>query len=397
MKIKRILCLLHYDDDYEADVVHELKESVEVEEVRIFNYSQYFLAFGSSALEAEIERLLKDGSFDIALISSSRRHELRPEFLNVLRQYTRLVFMLLDEEIFMLAHSWFLAQTADAVLITDCYGRYFYEQLSIPNLLWESFYPESLYYPKPATKKKYDVSFVGVQNRGERLQYIQYLMDNGIEVARFGAGTAGGKLGKEEMIQVFRESKINLNFTGMYQEPWVLKEFPFQYRFRQHKGRPIEAAMSGSFCLTEYAADMKEIFTQGKEIDQFTDKTELLSKVRYYLNNEEKRETMAQAACKRALENYELSKNWRKKLAQLEQIFTENEHSRPVSIEIRKNRIYETTLASFYLTYALIALKHGKIKNTGELFSRLIRMNPLSIGRGIFHFIRYTLFKTKTR
>ncbi|MBI2478232.1 MAG: hypothetical protein HYV60_06200 [Planctomycetia bacterium] len=68
-------------------------------------------------------------------------------------------------------------------------------------------------YRKLDLPKRYDVSFVGAAH-GNRRELIQHLRNSGIDVQWWGFATDNGRLSQERMIEVFNESRINLNFVG---------------------------------------------------------------------------------------------------------------------------------------------------------------------------------------
>ncbi len=149
-------------------------------------------------------------------------------------------------------------------------------------------------------EKKYNVSFFGIPEC-DRIEYIKYLIDNGIDVNIFGRNWDnypefkkyyGGILPFEEFIKKMNESKITLNFS--------------KNRFHKlhFKGRVFETAMCRTFMLVEYCPTYGEMLNEGKEIVMFKDKEELLKQVKYYLDNEKEREDIAKRAYKRVSKGY---------------------------------------------------------------------------------------------
>lgn len=148
--------------------------------------------------------------------------------------------------------------------------------------------------------KKYDLSFVGRANES-RAEYLQFLIDNGIDVHVWGEGWQNypslsgcyhGHLPAEKFVEVINQTKINLTFTrGGYGK-------------LQIKGRPFETAACGGFNLIEYFADYGKFFKEEKEMVMFGDKKELLMKIRHYLGNEKKLKKIADAAHKRMIKEY---------------------------------------------------------------------------------------------
>lgn len=152
-------------------------------------------------------------------------------------------------------------------------------------------------------KKKYDVVFIG-QNFGNREQYMKFLQNNGIKAHAFGGGWAEGKITQTDMITIFNQAKIVLNFSSSAGHP--------DLKFL--KGRVFEIPATGAFLLTEECEELEDFFTIGKDLDRFKDEASLLEKVRYYLANDKLREEIASNGQKLVLEKYTFETYLRKAL-----------------------------------------------------------------------------------
>ena len=114
------------------------------------------------------------------------------------------------------------------------------------------------------------------------------------------------------MMKVFRHSKINLNFTGVSYINLFDQEHSSQWNFKQIKGRCQEIALNGGFVMTEEAFGINKLFNTENEITTFSDGTELLNKVKYFLANQSEREEYRQNAYKRARNDYTAVAGWAK-------------------------------------------------------------------------------------
>lgn len=206
----------------------------------------------------------------------------------------------------------YLSQALDLILVDDYYDKFEFMIYGIESLLLPAAMDAQVYVPLGIGNKKYDVSFVGRLDRVGRKEFIAFLKQNGIKVEVFGWGSKNGVVDKKEMIEIFNNSKINLNFSGISE---VFKN-KIESRIKQLKGHCQEIALTKSFVLTEYSLIINRIFEIGSEIDVFYDKNDLLEKVNLYLKNEEKRKQMAQNAYERALKDYDSRRLW-KRLLQL--------------------------------------------------------------------------------
>jgi spore maturation protein CgeB len=137
------------------------------------------------------------------------------------------------------------------------------------------------------------------------------------------------------MIQVFSQSKINLNLTkssGAINWKTPLKIFlrkeegkikltsPNQWpgnlksilgrRREQIKGRNFEIPGCGGFLLTGYADNLEDYYEIDKEIVVYKDTNDLIDKIKYYLDHNEEREIIAQAGYERTLRDHTYEKRF---------------------------------------------------------------------------------------
>ncbi len=186
---------------------------------------------------------------------------------------------------------------------------------------------------------KYDVTFVG-QPHGNRREFIDALIDAGIDAKAWGSGWESGRISQEDMIRVFNQSRINLNLSNasIYaSSPTVnsacglisksLNTMPFGSGIKsvgkrclsalnktteadriqladQIKGRNFEVPGCGGFTLTGSAENLEEYYEPGRDVVCFEDKEDLVGKVRYYLEHEEKRAVIARTGYERTLHEH---------------------------------------------------------------------------------------------
>ena len=146
-------------------------------------------------------------------------------------------------------------------------------------------------------RKIYDVVFIG-QNFGNRQEYINHLISNGIKVRCYGNGWPNGRVTQSEMIDIFNKSKIVLNFSSSYANP--------DLKFL--KGRIFEIPSTGAFLLTEICEELELFFKIGEDLDCFKDKDELLKKVELYLSNSNLRNKIAKKGESLVINNYTIEK-----------------------------------------------------------------------------------------
>ena len=181
----------------------------------------------------------------------------------------------------------------------------------------------------------YDVTFVG-QPYGIRKDAIEALQRANINVRAWGSGWPGGKVDQDEMIRIFGQSKINLNFadassTGIRKLEVLalshglnsLRDKPCVWRLwtaaqklarwdkqraerkapppRQIKGRTFEVPACGGFLLTQPAEDLADYLQPGVDCATFETIDDLVDQVRYYLKHDEERRTIAAQGYRRTL------------------------------------------------------------------------------------------------
>jgi len=141
--------------------------------------------------------------------------------------------------------------------------------------------------------EKYDVSFVGTRDYADRDHWITEIKKRNVPVNLFGTGW-GNYVSFDEMLDIFKTSRINLNFSKTLSD---LKKL-------QIKGRIFQVCLAGGFLLTEYAPGIEDYFELDKEIVCFQNSEEMIDKIYYYLNHDTERLTIAEAGWNRAIREY---------------------------------------------------------------------------------------------
>ena len=221
-----------------------------------------------------------------------------------------------------------LARCIDFQITTypQAYDKYVADGFS-PMLSQWAASPKS-YKPRTELEYKHEVSFVGGRHGG-RKEFIDGLVAAGIDVRTFGSGW-NRFLSFDEMLDVFSQSKINLNFSSS----------SVDRSLKQIKGRVFEVPMCGGFLLTEDSPRLGEFFEEGREVATFKDLEDAIDKIRYYLKNEDEREAMAAAAHTRALKEHTWEKRLKEIFLEIQKVESSNSNfKRPNSIERFINRI----------------------------------------------------------
>lgn len=217
-----------------------------------------------------------------------------------------------------------------------------YERDGFTNVIKTQWGADTTTYKPTPGPMQYDVTFVG-QPYGIRRAAVEALQAAGINVNVWGQGWPSGKLSQAEMIRVFGQSRINLNFadassTGatffeslasrhavksMRNKPGFWRVWHSSNRLaawskaraehnaepvpRQIKGRVFEVPACGGFLLTQPAENMGEYLAPGQHCATFETIDGLIEKTRYYLANEKERAAIAQAGYKRTIQSHRWS------------------------------------------------------------------------------------------
>lgn len=165
-------------------------------------------------------------------------------------------------------------------------------------------YDETLHRPvalSAAEKTQYacDVGFIG-SFESDRAERMLYLAEHGIKVTVYGNGW-GGWIGKnpnlivknkpiygEEYVKAINATKINLCFLRKINRDQVTS-------------RSVEIPACCGFMMGERTARHLEYFEEGKEAEFFNSNEEMIAKVRFYLENDGARKTIACAGRERCV------------------------------------------------------------------------------------------------
>ncbi len=209
-----------------------------------------------------------------------------------------------------------------------------------------------LYRRLPDLPLAHDLTFVG-QPHGDRRRIVAALREAGLEVSVWGQGWEQGRLSQERMIEVFNQSRINLNLAKTSSGPATLgkraggaprravsaalrglpggahltalgkrilasaragrrgaPDQPLHVPLdagdlpSQIKGRNFEVPGCGGFLLTDPAEDLERYYQPDREVVLFRSLRDLIDRARHYLRHEEERAAIARAGYERTLREH---------------------------------------------------------------------------------------------
>ena len=170
---------------------------------------------------------------------------------------------------------------------TSAYERYVQDGLG-PKTIKSQWAAAPGYRRIDGVSRDINVSFVG-QPHGNRRQVLEQLRSAGVHVEVFGTGW-GKRLSFEEMVLVFNRSKINLNLSNASDA-----------KYKQIKGRNFEVPGCGGFLMTEVAENLGSYYIPKKEIGTYSGVDELPGIIKYYLEHDDVRGSIADAAYQRTI------------------------------------------------------------------------------------------------
>jgi spore maturation protein CgeB len=150
--------------------------------------------------------------------------------------------------------------------------------------------------PLASAECAHDVSFIG-SAYGNRGRWVARLRELGLPVECFGQGWPGGPVAAERIPELYRSSRISLNFGDSGLQWRGLRP----YRSRQIKARVFEVPAAGGCLLTEVADRLDAYYDCGSEIETFTDEHALVDRARALLADPARRDAMAWAGYRRTM------------------------------------------------------------------------------------------------
>jgi len=142
-------------------------------------------------------------------------------------------------------------------------------------------------------KNKYDILFVGFFEK-ERYLSMLYLSEHGVKVDIFGIGWEE-YINRHNNLIIHNQMLLGLEYSEALSCSKVSLCFLRKINRDLHTSRSIEIPACGGFMLAERTDEHEVLFENGKEAVYFDTNEDLLKKVKYYLENEEKRKVIAKA------------------------------------------------------------------------------------------------------
>lgn len=174
------------------------------------------------------------------------------------------------------------------------------------HLLYRYYIPE-LHYPIELTEddlKKYgsDVTFIGHFEPDHRTKCVEALVDAGIHVRLFGTGW--NYYLSKKLKNAFGTT-IRPLYSSEYAKALCASKIALCFMSKLNKDtstiRCFEIPACGTLLLSERTAELKELYKENKEAVYFSDKDELIKKVKFLLSEPEKRKIIAKTGYERCI------------------------------------------------------------------------------------------------
>lgn len=284
--------------------------------VELFDYMEEMGRYGKAEMNSALVARAKEMRPDVAVFSLYT-DQLEPEAVKAVGKHTKTLCFFHDDT-WRRDFSRFWAPNFDYFTSSDFECKRKYQRIGLNHIIHFPFgVNEELYRPMDVIKK-YDVSFVGGWHP-YREWLIGKLRRANIKVEVAGHRWPRGILPHPEMVQMFNESRINLNFSNssswdaryLLQSPKaIVNRVRSGKNVEQIKARHFEINACRAFQLSYYVDGLERCYRIGEEIAVYLDPDDLVEKVRYYLADDELRENMAKAAYQRTLAEHTYAKRF---------------------------------------------------------------------------------------
>ena len=340
-------------------------------------YDTYY-RYGKKGAERYIENFINSNGIDTLIYTlDDTLYYYSPDFFERIRKNIFVVMIAGDSEYYYNVRDQYYAQAADLVIGDDFTIVPKLNQIGVNAINCFAYYETTQLYRIENMQKDIDVSFIGhIRGLAGRPDNINYLKNNGINVRTFGRNSESGWLGFEEYRRIICRSRINLNFSGLTNMTRWTGECNINKRKTQMKGRVFEVLFCGGFLLTEYFYGVEKLLEVGREIEVYSNKEELLKKVRYYLENESQREAIAERGYKRAVNDYNVKTGIMKILEEVEAYRKKKKYELS---QIYFDRDFIRNYTTFRVLLIIRFIKAGKWKEAFEEFKIVLRYRELNI------------------
>jgi spore maturation protein CgeB len=155
-------------------------------------------------------------------------------------------------------------------------------------------------------KYQHDVIFVGHYENDGRLDYLKSICEMNLKLKIFGEPDHWNNILKKD--NCFKHLiPVSFLFDVNYCRELSLSRIALCFLSKLNRDtytmRNFEIPATKTFMLSEYTDDLATLFKEDKEVVFFRNKNELLEKIKYYLDNEDERNKIAEAGYDRVIKD----------------------------------------------------------------------------------------------
>ena len=311
--MKIVVAIMKYDYGYEErgfsyeyyNVYLPLCDVFGKENVLLYDYYSEYKQAGKEMMNKKLKEVILRDKPDVAIFCLLWEGQFDEEIISSLRKYTKTIIYFFDDPWRQkFVRHWI--KYFDYFSTPDYYMFQQYKLEGIKNVIYSPFGFNSSIYKKLDIEKKYDVSFVGGYSPFRN--WVKHLLEKeGIRLNIFGRGwgKSGRWISQDEMIGVFNQSKINLNLSNSSSYDisfliWSLPSFKnikqlllLKKNKEQVKGRHFEINACSGFQFSYFIPGLNQIYEIDKEIAVYEDVRQLPGEIKFFLNNDELRNSIA--------------------------------------------------------------------------------------------------------
>jgi spore maturation protein CgeB len=297
-------------------------------EVALFDYMAELKQISKAEMNSKLLALVQATRPNLAMFSLYT-DQFDPATVKELSNYTRTLCFFHDDT-WRVEFSQFWARQFDFFTTPDLDGERKYAALGLTNAIHFPFGSNENLYRKTIDSKIFDVAFVGGWHP-YREWLIKRLQKAGIDVQAAGYRWPRGMVTHEQMIELFNKSRINLNLSNstswdaryLISSPRALSNrLRSPKTIEQLKARHFEINGCGAFQLSYYVEGLETYYEIGKEIAIFLDPDDLLAKIKFYLADNELRESIALAGYKRTLSEHTFAHRFKRVFERMQLLTT---------------------------------------------------------------------------
>jgi spore maturation protein CgeB len=284
-----------------------------------YDFIKILKEMGKEKMNQDLLSIVTDELPDLVLFVP-QTNEFIPDIIDEINNHTITLAYLYDD-MWRIEYSRFWAKHFRFITTSDINGLSKFKDNGITNVIYSPFACNTDIYCKRDLPKLYDVSFIGGFHPN-RSWFIKHLTDAGLKVNVWGRGWAGDAVEYQKMIDIFNQSRINLNLSNcvswdfryiaslhrpfsttlrVWNSAWQTYNGKENKTIEQVKARHFEISACGGFQLSYYVEGLEHLFKIGDEISVFLTPEDFVEKVKFYLKHEGKREEIAQNGYNRTI------------------------------------------------------------------------------------------------